>query len=341
MSTNKPFFSLIVPVYQAERYIEECFDSISSQIFTDFEVIVIDDGSTDSSSAICDLYQKKDGRFIVTHKSNEGVSAARNMGIEKSNGQYIMFIDADDRLENNALSVIRTACDNQNNPDIVMFNYYENIDSSGVQRERSYFECSEYRVYKHDSTNEQDRIEYLQKSILSPKLAPRKNSVYSMGVPWGKAYRGKLLRDSQIRFNTRLVLNEDVVFNIQIFQLCSCIVYLEDALYHYRIFDSSSMRKLNTDYTRAVTARLNIISTYEGMQSEYKNLSAAFEEKKYSLLMECLYCQKRYKRNDECRLIKKQVYHLLGNALKNDYFTLKEKARLLFNAIKYSVLSIL
>lgn len=75
---------------------------------------------------------RKDGRFVVTHKSNEGVSVARNTGIEKSKGQYIMFIDADDRLENNTLSVIRTACDNQNNPDIVMFNYYENIDSSAL-----------------------------------------------------------------------------------------------------------------------------------------------------------------------------------------------------------------
>lgn len=94
MDTQK--ISVIVPVYNVEKYLSRCIDSIISQTFSDFELILVDDGSTDSSGKICDEYGKKDGRVKVIHKRNGGLSSARNCGLENAKGNYICFVDSDD-----------------------------------------------------------------------------------------------------------------------------------------------------------------------------------------------------------------------------------------------------
>ena len=101
-----PNISVIVPVYNTEEYLSQCIDSILAQTFVDFELLLIDDGSTDSSGMICDKYADKDTRVIVYHKQNEGVSAARNLGIDNSKGEWITFVDSDDILYPEALSVL-------------------------------------------------------------------------------------------------------------------------------------------------------------------------------------------------------------------------------------------
>lgn len=334
MCSKQPYFSIIVPVYNSEKYLEKCLGSIQDQSFTDFEVIVVDDGSTDSSGMIGDVFQDKDDRFVVIHNSNQGVSAARNVGLENANGLYVLFVDSDDWIDKKTLSIIRKICNEYNDPDIVAFNYYEYTELSDEEHKRSYFNFSECRIYKHDNAIEREGIDYLQNSILAPRLAPMDNSLYSMGVPWGKAYSRALLSGSGVRFDESLVLNEDVVFNIKLFQICKCIVYICDALYHYRIYGSSSMGKLNMDYTKSVSERLKLIYEYESMRNEYKNLDAAFEEKKYRLLIECLYYLKKTDKNNESIILKKNVYKLVLATFKNNYFSIKDKLRLIKHLIK-------
>ena len=99
--------SVIVPVYNVENYIHHCVDSILSQSFSDFELLLIDDGSNDKSGLICDEYARKDSRIKVYHKENGGVSSARNLGIEKANGEWICFIDADDYVRQDFFSDIQ------------------------------------------------------------------------------------------------------------------------------------------------------------------------------------------------------------------------------------------
>ena len=101
-----PQISVIVPVYNVERYLCKCLDSILTQTITEWECILVDDGSTDKSGSICDEYAKKDGRFIVMHKENGGVSSARNLGIKGAHGEWISFVDADDELYEESLSTL-------------------------------------------------------------------------------------------------------------------------------------------------------------------------------------------------------------------------------------------
>ena len=95
----KPAVSVIVPVYNTEKYLEECIQSVLNQSFTDFELLLIDDGSTDQSGLICDKYAKKDNRIRVFHKINGGVSSARNLGLDNAKGEWITFVDSDDCLK--------------------------------------------------------------------------------------------------------------------------------------------------------------------------------------------------------------------------------------------------
>ena len=96
-----PKVSIIVPVYNTEKYLRPCLDSIQAQTFTDFEAILVDDGSTDSSGIICDEYAAQDSRFVVVHKKNEGVAKARDYGFNKSIGEYVTFVDSDDYISLN------------------------------------------------------------------------------------------------------------------------------------------------------------------------------------------------------------------------------------------------
>jgi glycosyltransferase involved in cell wall biosynthesis len=121
------FVSIIVPVYNVEKYLRECLDSIIAQTYRDYEVILVDDGSVDSSPNICDEYAKKDDRISVIHKQNGGLSDARNAGLRKAKGEYIIFIDSDDYISaTNFLETLFIKC--QNKPDVVLYKFKEYLE---------------------------------------------------------------------------------------------------------------------------------------------------------------------------------------------------------------------
>lgn len=144
---NNPKLSIIIPIYNAEQFIRRCIDSILEQTYTDFELLLIDDGSTDDSSRICDVYSENDSRIKVFHKKNGGVSSARNVGLDNANGEWIVFIDSDDAINNQYLSVtkkatvdlILTGCDYSGATyikdkikitDSTLSHFYENLNSA-------------------------------------------------------------------------------------------------------------------------------------------------------------------------------------------------------------------
>ena len=128
-----PQISVIVPVYRVERYLPRCLDSIVAQTFTDWECILIDDGSPDNSGAICDEYAKQDSRFVVIHQENAGVSAARNAGLDAARGEWIAFVDSDDWVERDWLKILYGAAQ-ENDIDVVEYGYWCELAEGKRQR---------------------------------------------------------------------------------------------------------------------------------------------------------------------------------------------------------------
>lgn len=182
-------FSIIIPIFNAGKYLRKCLDSIIKQTINDYEVILIDDGSTDDSSIICDEYSKKDLRFKVLHKKNNGVSSARNEGIKISQGEWLCFVDADDEVKPEWLE-----------------NYLNNINNEtdiiiqGAYIVEDYTRKIQFNNRNYSNNNITELISYWQ------------HNEPDMGSLWTKAIRSTLVKNNNIVFNTNINHFEDWVF---------------------------------------------------------------------------------------------------------------------------------
>lgn len=214
--------SVIIPIYNTELYLCECIDSILNQSFCTFELILVDDGSTDNSFYICDDYALKDKRIKVIHKDNEGPGIARNVGLDIANGKYIMFCDSDDLLDTNALEVaIRYIT--ESNSDFVKFL----ITKDG--NEKSVIEDGKIESYIFN--NDQDRLNFLLNNNLSISSCA---SIYS----------SDFLKKNNIRFpDMRYVFYEDKLFSYLALLMASKITKVNVSFYYYRDREGSTTNK--------------------------------------------------------------------------------------------------
>lgn len=223
MTKKKPKVSIIVPVYNIEKYLNRCIDSILSQTFTDFELLLVDDGSKDKSGDICEAYKTKDSRISVFHKFNGGVSSARNFGLDKALGDWVTFVDADDELQSSYLSNLLSLVDNDTS--MVVANYIVNENDNIVSNQIEFEEGT--------LTAEQ----YLVKFFYDDKV---RNEV------WSKLFN---LHDiGTLRFNTTIAIGEDLLFNLEYCfkNKCKKIKFRSFKDYIYRIVSNSAMR-IKTD----------------------------------------------------------------------------------------------
>ena len=237
---DKNLISIIVPIYNVEKYLKRCIDSIINQTYKKLEIILVDDGSKDNSGKICDKYAKKDIRIKVIHKKNEGVSEARNVGLKVSTGEYIGFVDADDYIEPN---MYEEMSDNlkENNADIVICDY--NTNDREKQRKTK-------QEKNHKYTN---NIEIISKDEACNKLF----FDYSCrGFLWNKLYKRDILCNAGkiILFDKNIKILEDLVYNYIIFQNANKIVYNHHPFYNYIQREDSV---LNSGYSMAnMTSRM-------------------------------------------------------------------------------------
>lgn len=227
---DNPKISIIVPVYNVELYIRKCIESILHQSFSDFELILVDDGSTDDSGRICDEYAEKDSRIKVIHKPNEGVSIARNTGIDNASGNLITFIDSDDWVEDAYLQMI---FDEIGYSDILFFGsvwHYED----GCIRSMSF----KNSVYEKDI--EQGMLALLKNNI----------NINYLGFTWNKAFRKDIIDRYHIRFVERLSFSEDEVFTLDYCKHVKTLKIIETLLYHYLWKDDglTQAKKKKADY---------------------------------------------------------------------------------------------
>lgn len=224
-----PKVSIIIPVYNASRYLRECLDSILLGDLKEIEVIAVDDGSTDDSLNILNQYREEHG-IIVLSQINSGPAKARNAGLNVATGEYIGFVDADDWVEPTMFSEMYLTA-KQENADIVFCNVMRNQDT----RMRKYLESGVY-----------DKAEI--RNIIYPRLISNldetRGKATIRGCVWLRIFRRELLVKNQIRFDERLIYNEDGLFCIEATLACKRYVYLGDSyLYHNRYVENSLTKR--------------------------------------------------------------------------------------------------
>ncbi len=226
---DTPTISVIVPVYNVDQYLSRCIDSILAQTFTDFELLLIDDGSPDNSGKICDEYAEKDSRIRVFHKENGGVSSARNVGLDNARGEWVYFSDADDIIKTDGLQLL-----------------FDGV-KEGVR-----FIMAGYEIYDETGSFVYGCKKYISQIVTSNDclLYMFKPIDYSYhGYLWCKLFHTQIIRDAALRFDKDISFNEDRLFIVQ--YLCvnkaKCF-YTTVPVYNYYIRENSAMASLRQGF---------------------------------------------------------------------------------------------
>lgn len=269
-----PRISVVIPVYNLEKYLERCLDSVINQTYHNLEIIIVNDGSSDGSKKIIDSYASRDSRIITIHKENSGVSAARNMGLNIATGDYIGFVDGDDIIELNMYEILaRNAV--EHNADISHCGY-QLVKPNEV-------------IYYHNTKEKivMDRLQGIKELIVATKVEPGTVN---------KIFKSSVVKN--IRMDSKIKYNEDYLFNIEAFDKAKKSVFEDLPLYHYMLRKGSAVTsnvnvkkftdplrvnhmvtelyKDNKDiYPYAVSREVNTnIITYRSLSSASKNDSS-------------------------------------------------------------------
>lgn len=221
--------SIVVPIYNVEKYICQCVDSIIAQSYADIEIILVDDGSVDKCPKICDDYALKDSRIKVIHKENGGLISARKAGVNASNGEYVTFVDGDDFVHQNMYECVAKSIA-EHNPDVVVCDFYYNYyDKKDVSEQI----CTEEFYDKVKLVNE-----------IYPKMLFDGN-YYSFGIApncWSKVFKKDLLVKHLMKVDDRTKMGEDASFTYPILLDANSVSYVNKPLYYYRILPQSMSR---------------------------------------------------------------------------------------------------
>lgn len=225
---NTPLVSIIVPIYNLEKYISDCVNSLISQTYTNIEIILINDGSSDNSKSICEEFCKLDKRIrLLNHNSNLGVVSSRNTGIKASNGQYIIFVDGDDWLESNMVECfINNTCDT----DLVTCGFFKEYDENNYSK-----------VYNKNVLG----IKSINDVLINSISASAEGERIISNFVWGKLFRTELVKKMFESMDTTITFAEDFVFLYKYLLLCKNVNFISECLYHYRIRQGSAANSRN------------------------------------------------------------------------------------------------
>lgn len=240
---NKPKISVIVPVYNAEKYLDRCVESIINQTFKDFELILVDDGSTDDSGVLSDKLATKDKRIKVFHKENGGVSSARNIGLDNALGKYVAFCDPDDFIHPQMYEILYKFA-KDNDAECVVCNFESFSDFNNIKMQDITLEN------KYECFSGKQAYEYI-------RLSDKRNM---LGCVWNKLFLKSSIHN--LRFNTSLSYGEDLCFVLTFLSTIESMIVLNDVfLYYYFIRSDSVMRTL--DSKKYLELYFALIKTYE------------------------------------------------------------------------------
>lgn len=288
--------SVVVPVYNAEKYIDRCINSIITQTLEDIEIILINDGSRDKSLEICKKYEYIDSRVRVIDKSNSGVSSSRNLGIDISTGEYITFIDSDDWIEPNMIENLYIKA-KEYKGSIVISNYFRNY------------------INEQHIINLNIKDEYLEKNEIKEKLIfpligkqyiDEKDNILGFRSPWAKLFRLDIIKEHKIRFKEELTIYEDALFNIEFLSKVNKVIIDKNAYYHYFNNSNSTLNSYNENCWIINKNYIELVSEFL-IQNNYKNqIGNRFIFMKLDLVTKAIF--------NECKSTsKKNIYKRIKN----------------------------
>lgn len=260
--------SIIIPIYKAEKFLTRCVDSVIAQTYKDWECILVDDGSPDKSGVICDEYSLIDSRIHSYHKSNGGVSSARNFGVENSHGEWISFVDADDCLKP---TFLESLC-KFNEADLIITGW-ENFGDSKIQ----------YNV-NNKCWLVQDFV-----NILYDRHFFSRVDVTSISYPWGKLFRSDIINSNKIMFDEHMKLSEDTCFLLEYLKYSNRIQFVGGAGYKYFV---SKRPKAHLKMTsNEFLDHIQLMTEYSNsFASKYSKDSRDFLRNKYALYFNAFVC---------------------------------------------------
>ena len=304
--------SVVVPIYNVEDYLVECIESILNQTYTEFELILVNDGSTDNSLEICNQYSKKDDRIKIVNKKNGGLSDARNAGIDVAKGEYIIFIDSDDFINKNMFKIMFDIAKSKN-ADIVQCNYKEFYNKEDIKDSSS--------INNEFKLKELTSIEALYGFYDEKKSGPTT-------VAWNKLYKTALFEDIRYPYGK---IHEDVFTTYKLIFKANKIVCTEEKLYYYRQRENSiTTRKYNKK-------RLVVLEAIEERKKFMKDV--VNNEELYNLELKNYYCNMmssyvKYKKSnpddkETLKEIKKNSKRMFRELIKCNKLSIKKKLRLI------------
>lgn len=230
--------SIIIPVYNVEQYIEKCLESVACNLNRgDVEVIVVDDGSLDSSGEKADMYAAKYPYIKVIHKENAGVAVARNIGMDNALGEWLYFMDSDDWLACGAIDIICERVSANYEADILLFDAYRN--TVNAEENWEHFENNDIFYDRQD-------LDGLQRGMLYFPMCDRHTNI-PLAALWDKVYRRRFVIDNGLKFVSKLRVLDDMVFNMEAFGVAKRVAYYKNKIYHYRYVGASITNSYRPD----------------------------------------------------------------------------------------------
>jgi|SRR5690554_38269 len=233
--------SIIIPVFNIEEYLPSCIDSILNQNFKDYELLLINDGSTDKSGEIIDRYAVEENRIQVFHQQNKGVSAARNLGLEKAKGEWICFVDGDDTIYSNSLDALMKKTDNSELEMVIARSY---IYERGIMKSER---------YKFNDT-------FLEKTFNGYELI--KDHFYKRGSVCGCIFNNNFLKENKIKFPLNLKIGEDSIFVSLVHLYSQHIAFIDQVFYLVNEREGSASRNWTPERVIKMTDNLTFLNNY-------------------------------------------------------------------------------
>lgn len=245
-----PLVSVIIPVYNTEKYLNQCINSVLAQTLSDIEVLLIDDGSTDGSGKICDDYARKDKRIHIIHTSNQGVSHARNRGLDQAKGEYISFIDSDDWIDPDMIATLYRLIQTHH-ADLSTCGYIIEDENGSV-----IYNIKEKAIY---TLNKWDAIY----SLFHDKYYKYKGNLCD------KLYNKSIIERQQLKFNEKIYYNEDRLFIFQYMNFCESIAYTTLPYYHYIMRSTSAMNLAQNIYQEKACTFMDAFNIMTSLSISY------------------------------------------------------------------------